>query len=62
MENCLGDMNLSELLIYLDDVLVFSSTFEDHLLRLDKVFTKLGTFGLTIKGNQSNFFFFFINL
>lgn len=31
MENCMGEMNLKQCLIFLDDILVFSSTFEKHL-------------------------------
>ncbi|XP_038053942.1 uncharacterized protein LOC119726358 [Patiria miniata] len=56
MEMCLGDMNLSELLIYLDDILVFSPTVEDHVERLDKVFGRLADFGLKIKGEKCKLF------
>ena len=52
MEMCLGDLNLSELLIYLDDILVYSSSFEEHLQRLDKVFARIGEFGLKLKGKK----------
>lgn len=31
MENCMGKINLKQCLIFLDDILVFSSTFEEHL-------------------------------
>ena len=41
MEMCLGDMNLSVLLIYLDDILVYSPTVEEHIQRLDKVFMRI---------------------
>ena len=34
MEACHGDQNYETLLIYLDDILVFSSTVEQHLARL----------------------------
>ena len=34
MQNCLGELNLTYALIYLDDVIVFSRTEEDHLIRL----------------------------
>ena len=38
MQNCLGELNLTYALIYLDDVIVFSRTEEDHLIRLRVVF------------------------
>ena len=47
-----GDMHLSDLLIYLDDILVFSSSVEEHLSRLDKVVSRLGEFGLKIRGKK----------
>ncbi len=56
MEQCLGDMNLSELLIYLDDILVYSSSWEEHLKRLDKVFLRLAAFGLKVKGKKCSLF------
>ena len=34
MQNCLGELNLTYALIYLDDVIVFSQTEEEHLTRL----------------------------
>ena len=33
MKTCMGEMNLKECLIFLDDILVFSSTFEEQLER-----------------------------
>ena len=56
MEMCLGDMNLSELLIYLDDILVYSPTVAEHIQRLDKVFTRIGEFGLKMKGKKCQLF------
>ena len=38
MQNCLGELNLTYALIYLDDVIVFSRTEEEHLTRLQAVF------------------------
>ena len=38
MQNCLGELNLTYALIYLDDVIVFSQTEEEHLTRLRAVF------------------------
>ena len=34
MQSCLGDMHLNWCIIYLDDVIVFSKTWEEHLERL----------------------------
>ena len=31
MQNCLGELNLTYALVYLDDVIVYSKTEEDHL-------------------------------
>ena len=34
MQNCLGELNLTYALIYLDDVIVYSKTEEEHLVYL----------------------------
>lgn len=34
MELCLGDLNQECLLIYLDDIIIFWSTFKEHLQRV----------------------------
>ena len=34
MQNCLGELNLMYTLIYLDDVIVYSKTEEEHLVHL----------------------------
>lgn len=36
MELVFGDMNLKQLTLYLDDILIFLATFEEHLQRLVK--------------------------
>ena len=36
MEQCLGDLNMKICAIYLDDLIIFSNTLEEHLDRLDK--------------------------
>ena len=38
MERCMGELNLRDCLIYLDDIIIFSSTVEEHLERLEAVF------------------------
>ena len=41
MQNCLGELNLTYCLIYLDDVIVFSEMPEEHLWRMRVVFDHL---------------------
>ena len=49
MQNCLGELNLTFALIYLDDVIVFSRTEEEHLHRLRVVFARFLEHGLKLK-------------
>ena len=37
MQNCLGELNLIYALIYLDDVIVYSKTEEEHLVCLHAI-------------------------
>ncbi|PIK44768.1 putative transposon Ty3-I Gag-Pol polyprotein [Apostichopus japonicus] len=55
MEIIFGDMNLSQLILYLDDILTFSATLEQHLDRLQTVFQRLIQHGLKLKGEKCNF-------
>ena len=52
MERCMGDMNLRDCLIYLDDVIIFSATFEEHLNRLEAVFSRLKEHNLKLKASK----------
>ena len=45
----------AECLIYLDDIVVFSSTFEDHLHRLRQVLERLRRTGLRLKPTKCHF-------
>ncbi|CAN2387827.1 Reverse transcriptase (RNA-dependent DNA polymerase), partial [Pristimantis euphronides] len=56
MEHCLGDLNFESVLIYLDDVVVFGETFEDHLQRLRQVLQRLRDHGLKIKPKKCQLF------
>ena len=55
-ERCMGDMNLRDCLIYLDDVIIFSTTFKEHLDRLEAVFTRLQENKLKLKASKCKFF------
>ena len=55
MERCMGEMNLRDCLIYLDDVIIFSTTFEEHLERLEAVFERLKDHNLKLKASKCEF-------
>ena len=56
METCLGEMHLKWCIIYLDDIIVFSKTPEEHIERLRGVFEKLTAAGLRLKPSKCKFF------
>ena len=56
MQNCLGELNLTYCLIYLDDVIVFSETPEEHLQRMCVVFDHLREHGLKLKPSKCDVF------
>ena len=56
MEKCLSGLLLHECLVFIDDILVFSDTFESHIERLASVFQRLEAHGLKIKGAKCEFF------
>ena len=55
MQNCLGELNLTYTLIYLDDVIVFSQTEEEHLTQLRAVFEHFREHGLKLKPSKCHF-------
>ena len=56
MDVVLSGLNLDICLVHLDDIVTFSKTVEDHLQRLDAVFTRLIRAGLKLKPEKCNFF------
>ena len=44
------------LLVYLDDIVVYSATLDEHLARLDTVLSRLGMYGLKLKISKCSFF------
>ena len=56
MQSCLGELNLTYCLIYLDDVIVFSDTSEEHLWRMRVVFNHLCEHGLKLKLSKCEVF------
>ena len=56
MQSCLGNLHLCYCIIYLDDVIVFSKTLEEHVFRLRALFEKLKQAGLKLKSSKCEFF------
>ena len=56
MERAMGDINLRDCLIYLDDIIIFSDTFENHLCRLAAVFQRIHQYNLKLKASKCEIF------
>ena len=55
MECVLAGLSLDRCLVYLDDVIVFSRSFDEHLVNLECVFERLAQAGLTLKLSKCTF-------
>ncbi|CAM5082570.1 unnamed protein product, partial [Eretmochelys imbricata] len=55
MERVVGDMNLLQVLVYLDDLIVFGRTLEEHEERLLKVLDRLEDYGLKLSIDKCQF-------
>ena len=55
MQNCLGELNLTYALVYLDDMIVYSNMEEDHLRRLQAMFERFHEHGLKLKPSKCSF-------
>ena len=56
MEECLKGLNMKICVIYLDDLIIFSDTFESHLERLDIVLSRLKACNLKLAAEKCFFF------
>ena len=61
MQSSLGELNLSYCLFYLDDMIVFSKTEEEHLQHLHIVFDCFREHNLKLKPTKCKFFWSEIN-
>ena len=55
MQSCLNNQVFQILLVYLDDIIVFSKAHEEHLERLDRVLTRLAQHGFKSKPQKCTF-------
>ena len=55
-ERVLQGLRWQMLLVYLDDVIIFSRSIEEHISRLEVVFSKLKEVGLKLKPRKCHFF------
>lgn len=55
MDTVLSDLKWQTCLVYLDDVIVFAPTFEEHLRRLSSVLHAIRSAGLTLKAEKCHF-------
>ena len=56
MQNTLGELNLTYCIIYLDDVIVYGRTEEEHLEHLCIVLERFREFNLKLKPSKCSFF------
>lgn len=57
MDKVFGDQNFQSMLIYLDDILVFGSTYQETMDRLRLVFQRLQKVNLKVKPGKCFFFY-----
>ncbi|KAK3505584.1 hypothetical protein QTP70_005014, partial [Hemibagrus guttatus] len=56
MERCMSDIHLKEVVVFLDDLIVFSDTLEEHERRLMSVLKRLKEYGLKLSPEKCKFF------
>ena len=56
MQNCLGELNLTYCLIYLDDVITFSNDEDDHLCHMRVIFDRFQVEHLKLKPSKCSLF------
>lgn len=56
MERCMSDIHLKEVVVFIDDLIVFSDTLEEHERRLLRVLSRLKEYGLKLSPEKCKFF------
>lgn len=52
----MGDLNWKEVLVFIDDLIVFSKTLEEHETKLMQVLKRLREFGLKLSPEKCKFY------
>lgn len=55
MESCVGDLHLKKVIVFLDNLIMFSDTLEEHEVRLMKVLNHLKDYGLMLSPDICRF-------
>lgn len=55
MDNVLRDLQNVVCLVYLEDIIVFSVSLQEHMVNLEKVFKRLREFNFKIQMDKSEF-------
>ena len=55
MENVLGNLNMTVALVYLDDIIIFSNSFQEHIQHIEAVFGRIKKFGLSLIHPNAHF-------
>ena len=55
MDMCLSGLPVNRILVYMDDLVIFSRTFEQHLLDIEEVFRRLRAANITLKATKCVF-------
>jgi len=56
MDKVLRGLTWQHCLVYIDDIMIFSKTAEEHIRHLDSVFARIAAAGLTVKAKKCHFF------
>ena len=56
IEHVLGDLNMSIAVVYLDDIIIFSNSYDEHLQHIEAVFEKIRRFGLKLNPSKMSVF------
>lgn len=56
IERCMGNDYLEMCLLYLDDIIIYSRSFEEHLVHVRNILERLRDFGLKVNPGKCSFF------